>query len=156
MIALSENKLANSYCQQITSMDSRSVSTAPKRILVIDDEEDIREVTKLCLEMMGGWEVSTADSGRQGLALAAAEQPDAIILDLMMPELDGVATLSRLQANPTTEHIPVIFLTAHIQASNRRGFSELGATAVMPKPFDPIALASQVARILGWNQSDRR
>lgn len=156
MIALSENKLANSSCQPIKSMDYRSVSPTPKRVLVIDDEEDIREVTKLCLEIMGGWEVSTADSGKQGLAKAAADLPDAIILDVMMPDMDGVATLSRLQANPTTENIPVIFLTAHIQASNRRGFSHLGVAAVMPKPFDPIALASQVARILGWNQSDRR
>lgn len=153
MIAISEKKVANYSCQRIKSIDSRSVAPGPKRILVIDDEEDIREVTKVCLEIMGGWEVSTADSGRQGLALAAAEQPDAIILDVMMPDLDGVATLFRLQANPTTEHIPVIFLTAHIQASNRRGFSDLGVAAVMPKPFDPGTLASQVAKILGWSES---
>jgi CheY-like chemotaxis protein len=71
----------------------------------------------------------------------------------MMPDMDGVATLSRLQANPTTEHIPVIFLTAHIQASNRRSFSDLGVAAVMSKPFDPVTLASEVARILGWSES---
>lgn len=151
MISLFENKIAKYSCQPIKSVDYRSFAPAPKRILVIDDEEDIREVTKLCLEIMGGWDVSTADSGKQGLAKAAAEQPDAIILDVMMPDMDGIATLNRLQANPTTEHIPVIFLTAYPSASNGRGFSQLGAVAVMPKPFDPVALANQVARILGWS-----
>jgi CheY-like chemotaxis protein len=123
---------------------------AAKRVLLIDDEDDIREVAQVSLEMVGNWEVITASSGAEGLARAVADRPDAILLDVMMPDLDGPSTYGRLQANPTTRDIPVILLTAKVQASDQRRFADLGVAAVIAKPFDPLTLAGQVAGALGW------
>lgn len=122
-----------------------------RRILIIDDEDDIREVAQLCLETVGGWDVITAGSGREGLVTAETEQPDAILLDVMMPEMDGPTTFQKLQANPQTSHIPVLLLTAKVQAAEQRRFAELGVTAVLVKPFDPLMLANQVAQALNWD-----
>jgi CheY-like chemotaxis protein len=121
-----------------------------KHILLIDDDEDIRAVTRVSLETVGKWVVRTASSGREGLAKAAAAQLDAILLDVMMPEMDGPTTFQHLQADPALRQIPVILLTAKVQASDRRHFSELGVQGVIAKPFDPLTLAKQVAEILGW------
>ena len=121
-----------------------------KRILLIEDEDDIREVARLSLENAEGWEVQTARSGPEGLALAGRARPDAILLDVMMPGMDGPATLERLHSTVATEHIPVILFTAKSQAAELRRFAELGAAAVITKPFDPMKLASQVAQVLGW------
>jgi CheY-like chemotaxis protein len=122
-----------------------------KRILIIDDEDDIREVAQLTLEAVGGFEVFTAESGSEGLAKAQIEQPDAILLDVMMPEMDGITTLKNLQANPLTNNIPVILLTAKVQATDQRRFAELGITGMVAKPFDPMTLTDQVASVLGWS-----
>ena len=122
-----------------------------KRILVIDNEHYIQEVAQICLETTVGWEVLTASSGREGLLKAQSEQPDAILLDVMMPDMDGVATFEKLQDNPATQHIPVILLTAKIQASDRRRYAELGIKATIAKPFNPLELASQVAQALDWS-----
>ncbi len=121
-----------------------------KRILVIDDEDDIREVAQLSLEMVGGWEVVVARSGQDGLALALKEQPDAILLDVMMPDMDGPATFSHLKANPDTQKIPVILLTAKVLSAEQNQLSDLGVTGIIAKPFDPMSLANQVAHALGW------
>ncbi len=121
-----------------------------KRILVIDDEDDIREVAQLSLEMVGGWEVVVARSGQDGLALALKEQPDAILLDVMMPDMDGPATFSHLKANPDTQKIPVILLTAKVLSAEQNQLSDLGVTGIIAKPFDPMSLANQVAQALGW------
>ncbi|MFM9265897.1 response regulator [Tychonema sp. BBK16] len=122
-----------------------------KRILIIDDAEDIREVAQVSLEVVGGWEVMTASSGREGVAKALAQQPDAILLDVMMPDQDGPTTFLQLQANSATQHIPVILLTAKALAGDRRMFAELGVASVIAKPFEPMFLASQVAKVLGWD-----
>ena len=121
-----------------------------KRILVIDDEVDIREVAQLSLEISSGWEVMTAASGSEGLVEAEAQQPDAILLDVMMPDMDGPTTFEKLQNNPSTKNIPVILLTAKVQAAEQRRYAQLGVTAVLTKPFDPVMLANQVAEALGW------
>lgn len=122
-----------------------------KRILVVDNEPYIQEVAQICLETIAGWQVITAGSGNEGLTKAASEGPDAILLDVMMPDMDGLTTFQKLQANAATQNIPVILLTAKVQASDRRRYEDLGITATIPKPFDPLALANQVAEILGWN-----
>ncbi|MEI2580493.1 response regulator [Scytonema sp. PRP1] len=122
-----------------------------KRVLIIDDEEDIREVAQLTLEAVGGWQVFTAESGLKGLQLAEAEKPDAIVLDVMMPEMDGIATFQKLQANPATQNIPVILMTAKVQSSEQRRFAELGVTGLIAKPFDPMTLTDQLAEALGWH-----
>ena len=124
-----------------------------KRVLVIDDEEDIREIAQDSLEIMGGYEVLTASSGTEGLTDARAQQPDVILLDMMMPGMDGFATFQRLQDDAATQDIPVILLTAKVQASDQLRFAELGVAGVIAKPFDPISLANQVAQILGWARS---
>ncbi len=121
-----------------------------KRVLVIDDEEDIREVAKVSLEVMAGLEVILASSSNEGLQKAEMDQPDAILLDVMLPDKDGVATFQQLRANPATQHIPVILLTAKVQASDRRRFATLAVQATIAKPFKPADLAEQVLKALGW------
>lgn len=121
-----------------------------KRIVVIDDEDDIREVAQLSLEMVGGWEVLAASSGKDGLALALKEKPNGILLDVMMPDMDGPATFHQLQANPATKDIPVILLTAKVLSADQDRWSDLGVTGIIAKPFDPMKLAHQVADALGW------
>jgi CheY-like chemotaxis protein len=122
------------------------------KILIIDDEDDIREVAALSLESVAGWDVVTASSGAQGLARAVEHQPDAILLDVMMPGMDGLATFHELRKNPATGHIPVLLLTAKVQASDKRRFAGLGVDAVLFKPFDPLTLSAQIAGALGWNR----
>jgi CheY-like chemotaxis protein len=119
-------------------------------VLIVDDEDDIREVAQASLELVGGWEVLTASSGREGIERAAAERPDAILLDVMMPDLDGPSTFQHLQANPVTRDIPVLLLTAKVQTADRVHFQGLGVAGVLAKPFDPMRLASDVAAALGW------
>lgn len=131
-----------------------------KRILVIDNEQYIQEVTQICLETVAGWQVITASSGIEGLSKAEKEQPDAILLDLIMPEMDGLMTFDKLQENPLTCKIPVIFLTARIStASESCDFSSGGGksdrnrrkiTTAIPKPFNPLELANQISELLGW------
>lgn len=124
----------------------------PRRILVIDDDADIREVAQTSLEMVGGHEVATADSGEHGLAAAQADPPDAILLDVMMPGLDGPTTFAQLQGQPDTKDIPVVLLTAKAQEADRQRFAALGVAGVLAKPFDPMALSGQLADVLGWER----
>jgi CheY-like chemotaxis protein len=121
-----------------------------RRILVVDDEDDIREVAQVSLELVGHFEVLTASGGRAGVVSARAEMPDAILLDVMMPDMDGPATLSELKSDPKTRDIPVIFLTAKTQTAERSRLASLGAAGIMTKPFDPLKLASEVAATLNW------
>lgn len=116
----------------------------PRRILIVDDEDDIREVAQLCLEVIGEWEVTPVSSGQQALQLAPGLQPDVILMDVMMPELDGPSTFRLLQQNEATRAIPVILLTAKVQASDRKQFEELGVAGVIAKPFDPLTLAGEI------------
>lgn len=120
------------------------------RILIIDDEDDIREVAALSLESVAGWEVIVAGSGAQGLARALEHQPDAILLDVMMPGMDGPTTFRELRKNPGTSKIPVLLLTAKVQSSDQRRFADLGVNGVLFKPFDPLTLHTQIAAVLGW------
>jgi CheY-like chemotaxis protein len=122
-----------------------------RKVLIIDDEDDIREVAALSLESVAGWEVVTANSGSQGLARAAEHQPDAILLDVMMPGMDGPTTFRELRKNPATSKIPVLLLTAKVQSSDQRRFADLGVEAVLFKPFDPMTLSTQIASVLGWS-----
>jgi CheY-like chemotaxis protein len=134
-------------------MQDKKGAMVTKRILVVDNEEYIQEVTKICLETVAGWEVLTAGSGKEGISKAEAFQPDVILLDVMMPDMDGPTTYEKLQENPATKAIPVILLTAKIQASDRRRYAKLGIMAAIAKPFNPLELADQVANALGWNLS---
>jgi CheY-like chemotaxis protein len=119
-------------------------------VLLVDDEDDIRLVARASLERLAGWTVSAASSGAEGVLLARDELPDAIVLDVMMPGMDGPATLAELRADPATAGIPVVFLTAKVQSAERRRLEELGAAGVVAKPFDPMTLASELSSAFGW------
>jgi CheY-like chemotaxis protein len=124
---------------------------ATKRILVIDDEDGIREIIQICLEAVAGWQVLTAASGSEGLANAQSTLPDAILLDVMMPDLDGPTTFRQLQANAATQHIPTILLTAKAKISEHQQFINLGVTGVITKPFKAQDLVNQIREILNWS-----
>ena len=121
-----------------------------KNILLIDDEETIQEVVQVGIEIEAGWQVAIASSGRAGIDLARDLQPDVILLDVMMPDMDGIGTLSQLKNNARTSTIPVIFLTAKAQAEEKNQFQSLGVVDVITKPFNSMTLASQIAKILDW------
>jgi len=124
----------------------------PKRLLVIDDEDDIRDVASVTLELTRGWLVETANGGAAGIKCAGSFRPDAILLDVMMPDLDGPATFRVLQSRDDTRDIPVIFLTAKVQPADLREFTQLGVRGVIAKPFDPLKLAAQIADLLDWKE----
>lgn len=118
------------------------------KVLIIDDEEDTRSIASMSLSILGGLEVIEADSGTDGISKAEAEQPDVILLDMMMPIMDGSETLQALQENAGTKKIPVIFLTAKAMTSEIERLKRMGAIGVLTKPFDPTILANQVRAIL--------
>jgi CheY-like chemotaxis protein len=122
-----------------------------RRVLVVDDDDAIREVAQSSLEIVAGWEVEVASSGLQALERAVAEPPDAILLDVMMPSMDGPTTFARLQADARTRNVPVVLLTAKVQPAERRRWEQLGVAGVLAKPFDPLELPGQVADLLGWD-----
>ena len=124
---------------------------ATRRILVVDDEDRIREVVKVCLVKLAKWDVTTAASGAEAIEIAVAEQPQAILLDVSMPGMDGIQTFQNLQANPHTQAIPVIFLTAKVQPAEQAEYKQLGAAGLIVKPFDPVQLANDVSQLLGWS-----
>lgn len=125
---------------------------ATKRILVIDDEDGIREIIQICLEAVAGWQVFTAASGSEGLVMAQETLPDAILLDVMMPDIDGPMTFRELRANAVTQHIPTILLTAKAKISEQQQFINLGVTGVITKPFKARDLVDQMRQILGWQE----
>ena len=118
-----------------------------QRILYIEDEADIQAVARLALEALGGFEVDTCSSGREGIARAQAAQPDLILLDVMMPDMDGPATLQALRQVPALAGVPVVFMTAKVQPQEVAQYRALGAVAVIAKPFDAMLLAQQVRDI---------
>jgi CheY-like chemotaxis protein len=121
-----------------------------RRVLIIDDDDDIRQVAALSLETVAGWDVCTASSGAEGIGRAASEKPDAILLDVMMPAMDGPTTFLELQKRKETVGIPVVLLTAKVQGPDQRRFASLGVAAVLLKPFDPLTLSRQICDALGW------
>ncbi|AGY59133.1 response regulator [Gloeobacter kilaueensis] len=123
-------------------------------VLIVDDEEDIRAVAQLGLDLAAGWQVLTAASGSEAIAVASRQQPDVILLDVMMPDLDGQATLARLKADPATRTIPVILMTAKVQSTDQQNFAALEVAAVFTKPFRPMQLAAQICSALGWSSPE--
>jgi CheY-like chemotaxis protein len=118
------------------------------RILYIDDESDIREVAQLSLELDPSLDVRTCGSGVEGIQEALAWRPDLILLDVMMPGMDGPTTFARLRERPETASIPIVFITARTQAQEVAALKELGARGILAKPFDPMGLAAEVRAFL--------
>ena len=121
-----------------------------RKILIIDDEDDIRELLQMSIEMSSGWTVLTAASGKEGIEIATQAQPDVIILDVMMPDMDGPTTFEQLQQNSATQEIPVVLLTAKVQAAEQPRFTQLGVKAVLSKLIDPLTFADCLSELLGW------
>lgn len=119
-----------------------------KKVLVIDDERDVRYVARISLGRVGNMIVIEASSGEEGIARARSEQPDFILLDMMMPGMDGAATFRALRADAQTASIPVVFLTAVAKVAEVQRLKDLGARGVVLKPFDPITLPGEVAALL--------
>ncbi|KYC43180.1 two-component system response regulator [Scytonema hofmannii PCC 7110] len=123
-----------------------------KRVLVIDDESPIRDIVEIGLEEMAGWEVLKAASGREGLETAKTQLPDAILLDVMMPEMDGLATFKQLQENAATQGIPTIFMTAHMESSEQERLLRSGIQGILIKPIKIYTLVEQIREILNWRE----
>ena len=120
-----------------------------KQLMIVDDDPLILEITQMSLEM-AGWSVICAGSGEEAVERAAVEKPDAILMDVMMPGMDGPTSCRHIAANPETAHIPVILLTAKVQRSEQREWASLPVAGMLAKPFDPMRLAEDVKALLGW------
>jgi CheY-like chemotaxis protein len=117
------------------------------RILYVEDEADIREITQLALELVGGYQLLMCSSGQEAIDKAENFAPDLFLLDVMMPLMDGPSTLQKLRAIPSLSHIPAVFMTAKVQPSEVLALRQLGAVEVIAKPFDPMTLATQLRTI---------
>ena len=117
------------------------------RILYVEDEPDIRAIAQMALEAVGGFTVIACASGSEALATAPGANADLLLLDVMMPGMDGPSTLKALRELPSTANTPVIFMTAKVQAAEVAQYRELGAIDVIHKPFDPMELSAQINRI---------
>ncbi|TYT74412.1 response regulator [Desulfobotulus mexicanus] len=118
-----------------------------KRIAYVEDETDIQEVAKMALELVGGFSVAVFSSGHEAVDKMAAFSPQLILLDVMMPGLDGPATLIRLREQESLKDVPAVFMTAKVQTHEVARYKELGAVSVIAKPFDPMTLADQLKGI---------
>ena len=121
-----------------------------KTILLIDDEEYICQVVQSCVEIFSNWQITTTRSGEEGLAASAITKPDAIVLDMLMPNMDGFAVLRELQADPDLADIPVVLLTARVDLTEPKKIAQLGVQGAIAKPFHPTKLTSELSQILGW------
>ena len=120
-----------------------------EKILYVEDEQEIREVANLALETVGGFSLKSCGSGPEAVDIAPSYQPDLLLLDVMMPEMDGPATLEEIRKIPGLESVPVIFMTANVQPQEVSHYQKLGALDIIPKPFDPMTLAETVRVIWG-------
>ena len=130
---------------------SGHLDSGKKRILIVDDDAAIVEMLVELLTRDGRFEVRTAATGYDAGILTEQFRPDAILLDVMMPDMDGPSTFGRIQSDASIRHIPVILLTAKVQANDRRRFAELGVMGVIAKPFDALSLPRDIAEVLGWD-----
>ncbi|HJU83932.1 MAG TPA: response regulator [Holophagaceae bacterium] len=129
------------------------MAKALSRILAVEDEPDIRSVLELCLRSLGGFTVLSCASGEEALGQAEAFAPDLLLLDVMMPSLDGPDTLRALRKRPPLAQVPAIFLTAKVRPQELQQLRELGAAGVVAKPFDPATLCGEIERI--WAGAQR-
>lgn len=120
------------------------------KVLVVDDDDGVRDVIQFSLEAVAGWTTLATNSGQEGIAIAKSQQPDLILLDMMMPDEDGIAVLKQLQSDPLTQSIPIIFLTAKAQMIEKEKIIGLGSKGLIMKPFKAQDLVQQIKQILNW------
>ena len=120
-------------------------------VLVVDDDDSIREITRIALEVVGGWQVRIAAGGREALSILEEQPVDAVLLDVMMPEMDGPTTFRHLRELPGARDLPVVLLTAKVQTGDHQVWDGMDVAGVISKPFDPMTLAGDVAALLGWS-----
>jgi CheY-like chemotaxis protein len=130
------------------------MSDASPFVLHVDDDEDILAIAKLALEAVGGLRVAQCNSGFMALDMARENPPEFLLLDVMMPDIDGVETLRRLREIPACKDIPAVFMTAKCSPEDRERLLETGAEAVIAKPFDPMTLSAEIVEI--WKASCRK
>lgn len=130
----------------------RKAEAPLEKIMLVEDEEDIRAVAELALEAVGGFTLRACDSGANALDNLEAFQPQLILLDVMMPKMDGPSTLRAIREKPEFANIPAVFMTAKVQPEEVKGYLALGAVDVIPKPFDPMTLSDQIREI--WDNLD--
>lgn len=135
------------WTPETTALGSDSSPGPLRKILLVEDDADIRLIARTALEGLGGYVVATASSGREALETAPGFAPDLILLDIMLPEMDGPTTLVALREVPALRSTPVVFLTARVLSSDLELYKPLGALAVIGKPFDPLTLAAEVERL---------
>jgi two-component system OmpR family response regulator len=119
-----------------------------QKVLLIDDDPNIRKLAKMSLERVGRWQVSVASSGQEALEIVETERPDLIVLDMMMPGLDGAMTLEKLKSRPSCASVPVILMTAKVQPPQMDEYREMGAAGLIIKPFDPLKLPEEILKLL--------
>ena len=122
-----------------------------RTVLVVDDDDSIREIAEIALQLVGGLHVLTASGGVEALELTRKHLPDAVLMGVMMPDMDGLTTFRHMQGDEDIRHIPVILVTAKVQVGERQVWDGLAISGVISKPFDPMTLAAQVARMLAWD-----
>ncbi|WP_135078256.1 response regulator [Terasakiella sp. SH-1] len=127
------------------------MTKALTKILYVEDEPDIREIAQLVLENVGGFEVKAVDSGHKALDIINEFTPDLVLLDAMMPEMDGMTTFKEIRKLESFAQTPIAFLTAKLMDDDIKGFLSLGAIGVIAKPFDPMMLSDQIMEL--WEET---
>jgi CheY-like chemotaxis protein len=130
------------------------MSSGELKVLLVDDDDDIRSIGELALVEVGGMSVVLASSGAMALEVAERELPDVVLLDVMMPGMDGLTTFRRLREQPATATIPIVFVTAKVQRHEVQRYLELGAIGVIGKPFDPMTLPDELRAILARSRGE--
>lgn len=121
-----------------------------EKIFIVEDEDDIRTIAQIAIEDIGNYQLGSAASGMEALSIMPDFKPDLILLDVMMPGMDGIQTFQELKKIPVLRNTPVVFMTAKVQDSEKNSYKDLGAVDVIPKPFDPLTLSSILEGL--WKQ----
>lgn len=132
------------YLRYVASEASMQIN----KVMMVDDDASIRKIAEVCLSRIGKWEVSMAESGPAMLAKIGDFKPDVLLLDVMMPGMDGPTTYARLKEAGLAKNVPVIFMTAKVQTQEVSNYITLGASGVISKPFNPMLLPAQISAIL--------
>ncbi len=136
-------------------MNTLQVEKTTKLVLLVDNEANVREVVEACLQDLGGWDVLSVASVREGWNRLVAVQPDAIVLDISIPSREGLVFLQQVKANPATQSIPIVLLTARARWFTLKQLESFGVVGAIAKPFNPISLTNEIAKALGWTLEEQ-